>query len=110
MATGSNTGFYPDDFHTMNRHAISFQSGAVNSSTGEMIPMGGYFPAGMIPPGNLNTVSCSPGIIPAGSGNPSSSSSSTLMFDSAPGLKHDAGFAVEWSAEEQYKLDEGLEK
>lgn len=37
-------------------------------------------------------------------------SSSSLLLESVPGLKRDAGFAVEWSVEEQYKLEEGLVK
>ncbi|KAK4380496.1 hypothetical protein RND71_002358 [Anisodus tanguticus] len=35
------------------------------------------------------------------SGNPS-------VITNMPGLKHDTGLAVEWTLEEQYKLDEGL--
>lgn len=34
----------------------------------------------------------------------------TQVLDSVPGLKHDTGFAVEWSIDEQYKLEEGLAK
>lgn len=37
-------------------------------------------------------------------------SSSSLLLDSVPGLKRDPGFDVEWSVEEQYKLEEGLVK
>lgn len=37
----------------------------------------------------------------------SSSSPSLLLLDST-GLKHDTGLAVEWSADEQYKLEGGL--
>ncbi|KAJ6903341.1 hypothetical protein NC651_020748 [Populus alba x Populus x berolinensis] len=50
----------------------------------------------------------SDGIVQAQAGN--SSASSSLLLDSVPGLKHDAGLAVEWSVEEQYKLEEGLQK
>ncbi|PQP95362.1 uncharacterized protein Pyn_27223 [Prunus yedoensis var. nudiflora] len=32
------------------------------------------------------------------------------LLDSVPGLKHDTGLAVEWSVEEQYKLEDGLVK
>ena len=32
------------------------------------------------------------------------------LLDTGPGLKHEAGLAVEWSVEEQYKLEEGLVK
>ncbi|KAH6809794.1 hypothetical protein C2S51_027577 [Perilla frutescens var. frutescens] len=42
--------------------------------------------------------------------NPVGPSSSSLLLDSVPGLKHDTGLAVEWSVEEQYKLEEGLAK
>ncbi|XP_051121522.1 uncharacterized protein LOC127244952 isoform X2 [Andrographis paniculata] len=42
--------------------------------------------------------------------SPGGPSSSTLLLDSVPGLKHDTGLAVEWSVEEQYKLEEGLAK
>lgn len=34
----------------------------------------------------------------------------SLLLDTVPGLKHEAGLAVEWSVEEQYKLEEGLVK
>ncbi|EPS57650.1 hypothetical protein M569_17167, partial [Genlisea aurea] len=37
-------------------------------------------------------------------------SSSSLLYDSVPGLKHDTGLAVEWSTDEQYRLDEGIAK
>lgn len=41
-----------------------------------------------------------------------SDSSTSLLLDSIsiPGIKHDAGLAVEWSVEEQYKLEQGLLK
>jgi len=38
------------------------------------------------------------------------SSSGALLLNSVPGLKHDAELAVEWTEEEQYKLEEGLVK
>lgn len=38
------------------------------------------------------------------------SSASSLSDTAIPGLKHDAGLAVEWSVEEQYKLEEGISK
>ena len=41
---------------------------------------------------------------------PGNSSGASLLLDSVPGLKHDTGLAVEWSMEEQYKLEEGLVK
>lgn len=39
-----------------------------------------------------------------------SNSSNSLLLDSVPGLKHDTGLAVEWTPEEQYKLEESLIK
>ncbi|XP_052287899.1 uncharacterized protein LOC102620128 isoform X7 [Citrus sinensis] len=65
------------------RNVISFQSGAVNSSSEVMMMMMNpcaSSTAGM----NLNT---------------------NMVF---PGLKHDAGLAVEWTVQEQYKLEQGL--
>ncbi|KAK4371209.1 hypothetical protein RND71_010684 [Anisodus tanguticus] len=38
------------------------------------------------------------------------SCSDSFLIDTVPGLKHDTGIAVEWTVEEQYKLDEGLMK
>ncbi|PNY05400.1 hypothetical protein L195_g001851 [Trifolium pratense] len=88
MAAESNSGFHYGDMNSsLNWHAISFQSGAV-SSLPEMVPMGNYF--------GLNNDT---------SGNASGCS---LLVDSVPGLKHDAGLAAEWSVDEQYKLEEGL--
>ncbi|KAK4850191.1 hypothetical protein QYF36_004637 [Acer negundo] len=103
-AESSNTGFHPE--LVLNRHAISFQSDAINSSS-EVIPMGNFYgvnasTTGMILPGNSSMIGNSPVLVRAGS------SSSSLLLDSIPGLKHDTGLAVEWSIEEQYKLEEGL--
>ncbi|CAK7326929.1 unnamed protein product [Dovyalis caffra] len=127
MAAESNTGFHRDGTlgSALNRHAISFQSGAINSGcTTDMIPMGmgSYYgintttSSSLMLPGNSSMISnnTSPGgsgsggIVQAQAGN--SSASSSLLLDSVPGLKHDAGLAVEWSVEEQYKLEEGLHK
>ncbi|KAK1387214.1 Histone H2A deubiquitinase [Heracleum sosnowskyi] len=108
MASESNTGFYHEQTFgsAANQHAISFQSSAMDS-TSEMIMMGNYY-----------GTSSSEGMMFSGNsiGNPGSSvtqaanSSSSLMTDTVPGLKHDAGLAVEWSVEEQYRLEEGLVK
>ncbi|XVE85613.1 hypothetical protein DITRI_Ditri17bG0104200 [Diplodiscus trichospermus] len=88
-----------------NRHAISFQSAAINSSS-EMIPMSGYFaPPSMIFPGNSSIISTSPALI-----QPGKSSGSSLLLDLVAGLKNDTGLAVEWSVDEQYILEDGLEK
>lgn len=111
MATESNSGFHCEGTlgSALNRHAISFQSGAINS-TSEMLPMGNFFgvnsgtAAGMMFNGNSTIISNNPVISQAGT------SSGALLLDSVPGLKHDVGFAVEWSVEEQYKLEEGLAK
>ncbi|XP_011021660.1 PREDICTED: uncharacterized protein LOC105123665 [Populus euphratica] len=127
MAAESNTGFHREGTlpSALNRHAISFQSGAINSGcTTDMVPigMGSYFgintntSSSLMLPGSFGLIgnnnspggSGSGGIIQAQAGN--SSASSSLLLDSVPGLKHDAGLAVEWSVEEQYKLEEGLHK
>ncbi|KAJ6312775.1 hypothetical protein OIU77_014328 [Salix suchowensis] len=127
MAAESNTGFHREGTFAsaLNRHAISFQSGAINSGcTTDMVPigMGSYFgintttSSSLMLPGtsglisnNISPAGCgSGGIVQAQAGN--SSASSSLLLDSVPGLKHDAGLAVEWSVEEQYKLEEGLHK
>ncbi|XP_027354305.1 uncharacterized protein LOC113864600 isoform X2 [Abrus precatorius] len=109
MAAESNAGFHNEDIDSvLSRHAISFQPGAINSLS-EMVPMGNYFglssSSGMIYSGNSTIINSNPVISQAG--NPSGSS---LLLDSVPGLKHDTGLAVEWSVDEQYKLEESLAK
>ncbi|KAG6764393.1 hypothetical protein POTOM_031861 [Populus tomentosa] len=128
MAAESNTGFHLEGTlgSALNRHAISFQSDAINSGcTTDMIPMGmgSYFgintsttSSSLMLPGSSSLISNntspggsgSDGIVQAQAGN--SSASSSLLLDSVPGLKHDADLAAEWSVEEQYKLEEGLQK
>ncbi|GAU51445.1 hypothetical protein TSUD_12940 [Trifolium subterraneum] len=109
MAAESNTGFHYGDMNSsLNWHAISFQSGAVNSLP-EMVPMGNYFGlnndgSGMMYSGNSSIVNSNSHVI-SQQGNASGCS---LLVDSVPGLKHDAGLAAEWSVDEQYKLEEGL--
>lgn len=110
MATESNAGFHNEDINSaFNRRAISFQPSGTISSLSEMVPMGNYFglssSSGMIYSGNSSIINSNPVI--SQPGNPSSSS---LLVDSVPGLKHDTGLAVEWSVDEQYKLEEGLAK
>ncbi|OMO89422.1 hypothetical protein CCACVL1_07833 [Corchorus capsularis] len=110
MTMESNSGFHhhhEDSLGSMmNRHAISFQSAAINSSS-EMIPISSYFaPPPMMLPGNSSIITTSPALI-----QPGNSSGSSLLLDSLDsGLKHDTGLAVEWSVDEQYILDDGLEK
>ncbi|KAL3731165.1 hypothetical protein ACJRO7_028093 [Eucalyptus globulus] len=94
----------------LSRHAISFQTGALNT-TSEMVPMmgSGYFgvnsTGGMVfSAGNSAVLSNNLGLAQAGN------SSSSLLVDYVPGLKHDADLAVEWSADEQDKLNEGLRR
>ncbi|XP_075658325.1 uncharacterized protein LOC142628177 isoform X2 [Castanea sativa] len=112
---------------SMNREvgaaAISFQcdSGSMNSSnSSEMIQIGNYF---VMNTNNTNTTSGG-NMLFSSSGNSSNNHPlithhhhplpSSLLLDSVPGLglglKHDTGLAVEWSLEEQYKLEQGLEK
>ncbi|XP_023528689.1 uncharacterized protein LOC111791511 isoform X3 [Cucurbita pepo subsp. pepo] len=115
MAAESNTGFHRDETlrSALNRHAISFQSTATTSSS-EMMTMGNYFGVNNTPAimfsGNSSVVNNNnnnhnhnhPVISQA------ANSSGSLLLDTVPGLKHDAGLAVEWSVEEQFKLEEGL--
>ena len=117
MATQSNTGFHCEEAlsSALNRHAISFQSGAINS-TSEMIPIGSYYAVNtsgaMIFSGSSSAMVGSGVAAPANpvighqAGN--SSPGSSLLLDSVPGLKHDVGLAVEWSVDEQCKLERGL--
>ncbi|GAU44924.1 hypothetical protein TSUD_91270 [Trifolium subterraneum] len=119
MEAESNRGFHNEDINSsMSRHAISFQHGGMNNninSMSEMVPMGNYFglssSSGIMYPGNSSFINNSSNHIVSqqgGGGNPSGSSSSSLLLDSVPGLKHDTGLAVEWSLDEQYRLEEGL--
>ncbi|EEF43739.1 uncharacterized protein LOC8275351 [Ricinus communis] len=114
MAAESNSGFYALA-SALNRHAISFQSEAINSSS-EMIPMASgsnYFgmnntattSSSVMLPGGANSTTLPPPGIPH-----VNSCASSLLLDSAPGLKHDTGLAVEWSVDEQIILEEGLSK
>ncbi|XP_022146344.1 uncharacterized protein LOC111015579 isoform X2 [Momordica charantia] len=112
MAAESNTGFHCNETlsSALNRHAISFQSTATTSSS-EMMTMGNYFgvnsASAIMFSGNSSVVNNNnnnhhPVISQA------ANSSGSLLLDTVPGLKHDAGLAVEWSVEEQFKLEEGL--
>ncbi|WJX45129.1 hypothetical protein P8452_32032 [Trifolium repens] len=114
MEAESNRRFHNEDINSsMSRHAISFQHGGMNNSMSEMVPMGNYFglssSSGMMYPGNSSFINSNNHIVSQQGGvggNPSGSSS--LLLDSVPGLKHDTGLAVEWSLDEQYRLEEGL--
>ncbi|KAK8310027.1 hypothetical protein V6Z12_D02G160400 [Gossypium hirsutum] len=75
-------------------------------SSSEMIPMSGYYASlPTILPGNSSVITSSPALI-----QPGNSSGSSLLLDSISGQKHEAGFAVEWSIDEQYILEDSLEK
>ncbi|KAL9229896.1 hypothetical protein vseg_005313 [Gypsophila vaccaria] len=109
MASQSNTSFHQDD--TL-RHAISFQSRAVNSAS-DMIPIGSSYYGVNSSSGTANVVFCDNSSIISSSSpttTAAGNASGSLLVDSVPGLKHDAGLAVEWNEEEQYKLEEGLVK
>ncbi|KAG6425589.1 hypothetical protein SASPL_116030 [Salvia splendens] len=92
--------FNPGGFHHLYK---SGGGGTSSGSSGEhdLIPVPNYY-GGSLNLGGMQYFSSAAG--------PSSSSSSPLLLDSVPGLKHDTGLAVEWSVEEQYKLEEGLAK
>ncbi|KAE9605228.1 hypothetical protein Lalb_Chr10g0095101 [Lupinus albus] len=109
MAAKSNSGFEYDDMNSaLNQHAISFQFGGDMSSLSEMVPIGNYFglkngSSGMMYSGNSSIINNNLVIAEA-----CSTHGSSLVHDSITGLKHDAGLAVEWSIDEQYKLEESL--
>ncbi|XP_026380550.1 uncharacterized protein LOC113275286 isoform X2 [Papaver somniferum] len=117
MSTDSNMGYNHDAILASvlnNRHSISFQSGAVNSSSSsaEMIPMntnsyGGV--AGMSNVGNsginLMNNNSNPGFVNSGL---NSSGGGSLNYESVSGLNHDLELAVDWSLPEQTRLEEGL--
>uniref|UniRef100_A0A1J3GKY8 Uncharacterized protein n=1 Tax=Noccaea caerulescens TaxID=107243 RepID=A0A1J3GKY8_NOCCA len=103
MATRSDSGFCHGDSLSsmMSRHAINFQS---NTSSSETIPMGPYLGrSGSLLGMNMINNVASPGLIQTGS-------SSNSSVGSVPGPKLETSFASEWSTEEQYKLEDGLEK
>ncbi|XP_039043945.1 uncharacterized protein LOC120183287 isoform X2 [Hibiscus syriacus] len=87
MTTESLTGFHHEN-----------RLGSIMNRS-EMIPLSGY--KSTILPGNSSTTSPTL-ILP---GNPSGSS-----HDSVAEFKHGTGLAVEWSADEQRILEDGLEK
>ncbi|KAI3453248.1 hypothetical protein Pfo_009911 [Paulownia fortunei] len=101
--------------HQQQQQGMLFKSGGAMSSSGsggcELISLGNYY---RNPGGSLNlSGNDGPGrgmIFSSGAAENSLDSSSTLLMDSVPGMKHDTGLAVEWSIDEQYKLEEGLAK
>ncbi|CAA2954886.1 Hypothetical predicted protein [Olea europaea subsp. europaea] len=113
-----NGGFH----HQQHQQGISFKSGTSSSGSGSgsgssgvvspMISMGNYYNhAGT--DGNFSLNDCATGAaggIIFSSPVAGNSYGSSFLLDSVPGLKHDTGLAVEWSVEEQYKLEEGLDK
>ncbi|XP_022938693.1 uncharacterized protein LOC111444848 isoform X2 [Cucurbita moschata] len=107
MAAESNRGFHQTLSSALNRHAISFQSTATTSSS-EMMTMENYFGVNnaldIMFSGNSNVVNNNNHPVISQATN----SSGSLLLDTVPGLKNDAGLAVEWSVEEQFKLEEGL--
>ncbi|KAM7484806.1 hypothetical protein LguiA_000815 [Lonicera macranthoides] len=109
MAAESNQKFLYEQImdSALNRHAISFQSNAIDS-TSEMIPMGNYYGVSSTAPmafsGNSSIINSNRGAARA------ANSSVSPLLDSIPGLNQDTGLSAEWSAEEQYKLEEGLAK
>ncbi|ESQ28464.1 hypothetical protein EUTSA_v10018953mg [Eutrema salsugineum] len=99
MATRSNSGFRHEESLSsmMSRHAINFQS----NTSSEMIQMGPYFgrSGALLGMNMINNVASS-GLIQTGN----------CSNDSVSGLKLDTSLASEWSTEEQFKLEDGLEK
>ncbi|KAK9074422.1 hypothetical protein SSX86_007020 [Deinandra increscens subsp. villosa] len=86
----------------MNQHPISFQSSGINM-------MGHYYQMNSTATSSSRFVGNSSGSNNNSGGfTQSGNSSGSFVGDSGLGLKHDAGLAVEWSFEEQYKLEEGL--
>ncbi|KAH9605000.1 hypothetical protein KSS87_015672 [Heliosperma pusillum] len=111
MATESNTSFHMENTLSSVLHGrdIPFQPMPVNS-TSHMISIGSYYGPNSTP-GNIMFCDNSSIISSASpTASAAANSSGSLLLDSVPGLKHDAGLAVEWNEEEQYKLEEGLVK
>ncbi|CAH2066096.1 unnamed protein product [Thlaspi arvense] len=102
MATRSNSGFcHEESLSSMvTRHAINFQS----NTSSEMVQMGPYLGrSGALLGMNMINNAANSGFIQTGN-------SSNSSLDSVSGLKLDTSLASEWSTQEQFKLEEGLEK
>lgn len=94
----------------MNQHTISFRSGGVDSRF-EMSMMSHYYPVNSTATTSTRLLGKSSTLNSNSSGfTQYGSSCGTVFGDSVSGLKHDAGLAVEWSVEEQNKLNEGLSR
>ncbi|KAL8520702.1 hypothetical protein ACS0TY_011304 [Phlomoides rotata] len=102
MASQSTAGF------NNQQQGILFNSaGATTSSSGsELIPMRTYNYSNGGGSLNLTGNDGPRGML----FSPQNSLDSCLTQNSGPGLKHDTGFAAEWSTDEQNKLEEGLAK
>lgn len=107
---GKNTfySFEEVSASTMNRHLISFNSSAGNStwdmsSAGNQYGMSGVSTA--VIPMKLNSAVVSESGLSRGG-----TSSGSFVPGGSSGLKHDTGLAVEWSVEEQCTLERNLDK
>ncbi|XP_076891148.1 uncharacterized protein LOC143542446 isoform X2 [Bidens hawaiensis] len=104
-----DSGYHHDQTlsYVPNRHAISFRD-----STSEMIRMGDYYRMNSC--NNINDINNNSASSMVFSGNSGmvqiGNSCTSSVSDLVPGLKHDAGLAVEWSVDEQIKLEEGISK
>ncbi|KAL1550576.1 hypothetical protein AAHA92_18520 [Salvia divinorum] len=113
MAGEFNPGFHHQGgaLYKSGGGGMSSSSSGGGSAGYDLIPMPNYYssPSGSL---NLGAVDCSAGGMQyfSAQNNSPGPSTSSLLLDSVPGLKHDTGLAVEWSVEEQYKLEEGLAK
>lgn len=108
------TGEFNPGFHQQQTVLYKPSGSVSNSSSGsggyELISMANYYNS---PGGSMNLSAAGDGLqifSPMAVQNNSVGPSSSLLLDSVPGLKHDTGLAVEWSVDEQYKLEEGLAK
>lgn len=106
-----DTGFQYDQAmgSAVNRHVVLFEPSGVNR-TSEMGMMGHYYQTDSTATtstrflGDYSTGNNNSGFTQFGS------SCGSVLRESGSGLKHDAGLglAVDWSVEEQRKLEEGL--
>ncbi|KAI4384136.1 hypothetical protein MLD38_009901 [Melastoma candidum] len=85
------------------------EMGTISSSSEMMAPMAGdYFGiSGDVYPGSSSAIMSSLAVGRACAG---SSSLGGFLLDADLGTKHDEGLAVDWTAEEQVKLNEGIKR